>query len=152
MTFTENRQRVTDPSGPLFLLEISADSFSGPAYLASDNRDWVSNGRTYIGTGFGFRLPDDVADTAPMLRLTLANVGRGWSEELERLGPNDIVKATFLITDKGNPDQIERRIPVRLSGASLTGGEVTAQGGMDAMLRQQAVRLRQTPSVTPGLF
>ena len=152
MTFQENRQRISDPTGPLFLLEITADSFSGPAYLAADNRDWVSNGRTYIGVGFGFKKPDDVADTAPMLRLTLANAGRGWSEELERLGPNDIVKATFLTADKGNPDQIESRLKVRLSAATLTGGEVTAQGGMDAMLRQQAARLRQTPAVCPGLF
>ena len=152
MTFTENRQRVSDPSGLLLLLELSAPSFSGPAYLAADTQDWVSNGRTYIGLPFGFKLPDDVAGQSPRLQLQLSNAGRGWSEELERLGPNETVMAKFMLADRSNPDQIERAWHVRLASASLSGAMVTAQGGLDHILRQQAVRLRANPHTMPGLL
>lgn len=150
--FLRNRQAVTDPTGMLALLEITAPSFSGPAYLAADNRDWVSNGRTYVGVGFGFKMPDDLPDQSPRLRLSLTNVGRGWSEELERLGPNEAVKAVFKLTDKGNPDLIERQWPTRLTNIRISGGYMTAEGGYDAMDRQQGVLLWSTPFTTPGLF
>lgn len=34
--FMERRQRVTDTSGTLLFLELSAPSFSAPAYLVND--------------------------------------------------------------------------------------------------------------------
>lgn len=150
--FLADVQAVSDRHGQLFMVELTAPSFSGPAYLVSDTQDWTSNGRVYVGVPFGFRKPDDVAGQSPRLELVLSNAGRGWSEELERLGPNETVMAKFMIASRRNPDQIEREWNVRIAIASISGGEVRASGGLDHLLRQQAVRLRANGFTTPGLF
>ena len=56
-TFTENRQRVTDPTGILLFLEVHASSFVDVLRLVSDTQNWQSNGVEYIGIPFGFKLP-----------------------------------------------------------------------------------------------
>ena len=152
MTFMERRQRVTDTSGTLLFLELSAPSFSAPAYLVNDTRNWTSNGREYVGIPFGFTLPDDVSGQVPKAQLVMENVGRAIGSELERLGPNEFVKSKFLLSDRSAPDVIERDITLPITGFSVTGTTATATGGADYIMRQQAVRLRFNPFTTPGVF
>lgn len=140
--FTERRQRVTDTDDILLLLEVTADSFTGPLYLAADTQDWESNGVTYVGAPFGFKLPDDTAGQSPRAQLVMANAGRGVSEELERLGPNETPIATLRVTDKSDPDTIFQTYILPITVVSASGAQVTAQCGVDFLMRQQAVRLR----------
>lgn len=151
-TFTERRQRVTDKTGELLLLELSAPSFSGPAYVVNDTQDWLSQGQLYIGIPFGFKLPEDTAGQSGRLRLEMANVGTGIGDELERLGPNEVVMATLKLTDRADPDTIALEMQIPLEQVTVTGTTATAVGGYDMTLRQQAVRLRANPFTLPGIF
>lgn len=149
--FQTNRQRVTDPAEPLVFLELTAASFSGPAYLVADTDDWVRQGRTYTGVQFRFKEPDSVSGQSPRLELGIGNVGRGFSEELERLGPNEQVMVRFIMTDRANVDG-GRELLFPISRASISTGEMSAQAGVDSMMRQQAVQLRANPYTLPGIF
>lgn len=151
-TFTERRQRVTDHDGILLFLEVSAPSFSETLRIVNDTRNWTSNGINYIGVPFGFKLPDDVSGQTARAVLTLDNVGRGITEDLEKLQPDDVVMAVLKVADRADPDAIERTYQLPMTQVSVNPRTATAQCGYDAIMRQQAVRLRYNPFISPGLF
>lgn len=152
MTFQERRQRVTDTSGTLLLLEITASSFTGPMYVVNDTQDWVSQGINYVGIPFGFKLPDDVRGQTPRAQLVMANVGTGFADELERLAPNEPVMAKMHVSDRAAPDTHAQTLFLPLTHVSVSGTTATAQCGVDFLMRQQAVRLRANPYTLPGVF
>ncbi len=151
-TFTERKQRVTDTSGTLLFLSISAPSLAGPLRIVNDTRDWVSQGVAYQGVPFGFKLPDDNRGQSPRAQLVLDNVGRGISEDLESLGPNELMMARLMISDRANPDVYERDYYLPVTMVSVSGATASAQCGVDFLMRQQAVRLRANPFTLPGIF
>lgn len=152
MTFRERRQRVTDPTGVLLLLELSAPSIPVPLRLVNDTRDWISNGDTYNGFPFQLTLPEDTNGSTPTMQIRIDNVGRGISEDLEGLGPNEIVTAKVKITDRSDPDVIEREFTLPLTRVSITGTTATASAGVDYLMRQQVTRLQYNEFTTPGVF
>lgn len=152
MTFLERRQRVTDPDGPLLLLELKSDSFAEPLRIVNDNQDWTSNGVLYTAFPFSIRLPDDVEGQAPRAQIVVGNVGLPLTEDLEALGPNELVTATIRITDRADPNVIEHTLILPLTQVSVTSQAVSASAGVDYLMRQQAVRLRYTPYISPGVF
>lgn len=151
-TFLERRQRVTDPAGTLIFLELSAPSFSETLRIVNDTRNWVSNGVEYIGVPFGFKLPDDVSGQTPRAVLTLDNIGRGIAQDLETLQPYDLVQAKIKISDRADPNAIERMYILPLSQVAVNTRTATASCGYDALMRQQAVRLRYNRFTAPGAF
>ncbi|UYK82318.1 DUF1833 domain-containing protein [Xanthomonas sacchari] len=151
-TFTERRQRVTDPAGPLELLEISAPSFAAVLRIVNDTQDWTSNGNVYIGYPFRFTPPTDQAGQTPRAQLEIDNVGRGITEDLERVQPQEMVTCRYMITDRTAPDVIARRFILPLTQVHAAGPLITAQIGVDFFMRQQAVQLRCTPYTLPGNF
>ena len=152
MTWTERHQRVTNTAGELLLLEITSPVFSGPLRAVNDTQNWTSNGVEYVGVPFGFRLPDDVPGQSARAVLEMANVGTGMTDELEQWQPGVPVSAVMKITDRANPDVIEREYRLPIESVSVSNGVVTARLGVDSMMRQQAVRLRFTPNDFPGVF
>lgn len=142
MSFTEHRQRVSDPHGILLFLELDDPAFSGPVQIVADTQDWVSNGVTYLGIPFGFKLPDDNSGQSPRTQLVMGNVGRGVTEELEKLGPGATLMATLKLADRSDPDTITRTYVLPLTNVSASGAVVSAQLGVDHLMRQQAVRIR----------
>ena len=151
-TFLERRQRVTDATGTLLFLEVSAPSFAETLRIVNDTQDWTSNGVLYIGVPFGFKLPDDVSGQAPRAVLTLDNIGRGITDDLESLQPYDVVQAKLMISDRANPNVIERTYILPITQVSVNTRTATASCGYDALMRQQAVRLRYNPFTAPGAF
>ncbi len=151
-TFLERRQRVTDTAGTLLFLEVSAPSFADTLRIVNDTRDWVSNGVVYIGVPFGFKLPDDVSGQTPRAVLTLDNIGRGITQDLESLQPYDVVQIKLKISDRAAPDVIEREYILPITQVSVNTRTATASCGYDALMRQQAVRLRYNPFTAPGAF
>ncbi|MEA9605699.1 DUF1833 family protein [Xanthomonas campestris pv. plantaginis] len=150
--FLERRQRVTDRVGPLELLEMTAPSFGAVLRIANDTEDWVSNGNTYIGYPFRFTAPTDSAGQTPRAQLEVDNVGRGITDDLERMQPNEMVMCRYLITDRAAPDLIARRMYLPMTQVRAAGPLITAQIGMDFFMRQQAVKLRANPHTLPGIF
>ena len=152
MTFTERRQRVTDAVGELLLLEITAPSLPETLRIVNDTQNWTSNGFEYIACPFEFKLPDDVAGQTPRAQIVIDNIGLGMTQDLEVLPPNELVSGVIRLTDRANPNVYERvyRLPMTLVTAGTA--QVTAQMGVDFLMRQQAVRLRFDPHTAPGLF
>jgi len=151
-TFIERRQRVTDTAGTLLFLEVSAPSFAETLRIVNDTQDWTSNGVLYTGVPFGFKLPDDVSGQAPRAVLTLDNIGRGITDDLESLQPYDVVQAKLMISDRADPNVIERTYILPITQVSVNTRTATASCGYDALMRQQAVRLRYNPFTAPGAF
>ncbi|RXK68611.1 DUF1833 domain-containing protein [Stenotrophomonas sp. MA5] len=151
-SFTERKQRITDTSGTLLFLSISAPSLPGPLRIVNDTRDWVSQGIPYMGVPFAFKLPDDTRGQSPRAQLVLDNVGRGISEDLEALGPNELMMARLMVSDRADPNVYERDYYLPITGVSVAGATATAQCGVDYLMRQQAVRLRANPFTLPGIF
>lgn len=151
-SFTERQQRVTNTAGTLIFLEVSAPSFTGPMRIVNDTHNWTSNGMEYVAVPFGFTLPDDVSGQTSKAQLVMDNVGRDITAELERVGPNETVMARMRLSDRAAPDVIARELLLPLSNVSVSGTTATATCGMDAIMRQQAVRLRANPFTLPGIF
>lgn len=150
--FIEARQRVNDADGLLELLTISHASFSGPARLVNDTRDWVSGGTTFVAYPFKFQFPQDVNGEAPRSTIAIDNVGRDLTSELERLPANAVVMATIALVSRADPDTVEWSWTVPMVNVSVDATTVSATLGVDYLMRQQAVRLRHDPNTSPGLF
>lgn len=150
--FTKQLQAVTDTDGIIMLLEVTCDAFTGPLRIVNDTRDWTSNGQTYIGYPFGFTLPDDTDGQTPRAQLVIDNVGRGLTDELERVGPNQLVMAKLLLASRRDPNQIESTYALPMSAVSVSPTSAAATCGMDYLMRQQAMNKRFTPEVTPGIY
>ncbi|MDR7193356.1 DUF1833 family protein [Luteimonas terrae] len=153
-TFTERRQRNFDPkdTAPILLLEISAPSIPETLRLVNDTQNCTSNGLEYIACPFGFKLPTDAPGQTPRSQLVIDNVGLGMTQDLEALQPNELVMCVLRLTDRANPDVYERTYRLPMTNVSAGTGQVTAQLGVDFLMRQQAVRLRYNPFNSPGLF
>lgn len=152
MTFQERRQRVTDTSGVLLFLEMSAPSMSEVLRIVNDTQNWTSNGHEYIGFPFQFKLPDDVSGQSTRAQIVVDNVGRSLTEDLERMAPNETVDIRIMVSDRVNPNAYEQDIRLPMMRVSVNASTVTVQAGDDFIMRQQAVQLRFTPHLTPGLF
>ena len=150
--FTKGRQRVDDIDGILQFLEITHPSFSAPVYIVSDTRDWVSNGRTYIGFPFRFAFPSDSENEAPQARIELDNTGRDLMGEIERLPSGAVLNAVVKIAGRDTPDVIEWSWSVPIMAISADAALISGTLSQDRMLRQQAVRLRHDPNTSPGIF
>lgn len=152
MTFTERKQRVTDKAGLLLFLEITAPSIAETLRIVNDTQDWPSNGQVYMGCPFGFKPPDDVAGQTPRAQLVIENVGLGMTSDLEALQPGELIMCRLMLSDRANPNVYERDLRLPMTMASAGTGQVTAQLGVDFLMRQRSTRLVYNPFTAPGLF
>lgn len=152
MTFMERGQRTSEKSSLLLFLEISAPSIPETLRIVNDTQNWTSNGVEYIACPFGFKLPEDTAGQTPRAQLVIDNVGLGMTQDLEALGPNELVSCVLRISDTANPNVYERVMRLPMTTVSAGTGQVTAQLGVDHLMRQQSVLLRYNPFTAPGLF
>lgn len=152
MTFIERRQRVSDPDAPLQFLEITWPATSDTLRLVNDTQSWDSNGQTYIGLPFRLNPPDDTSGQSPRGVIEIDNVGRGITADLEQWLPGQTLWARMMLADRADPDTYMVDLPLPLTRVTVTSTVARAEGGMDMLLRQQAVQLRYTPYIAPGLF
>lgn len=150
--FQERNRRVTNTVGHVELLEVTNPGFTEPMRIANDVQDWVSQGLSYIGIPFGFTLPDDVSGQAPRMKLAMDNVGRGISDELERLTPGSITMAKLIVIARDTPDVHEHVFWLPLTQVSISGATAQATAGVDELMRQAATKQIANPFTLPGLF
>ena len=86
------------------------------------------------------------------VELFAAAARHGMTQDLESLQPNEMVMCRLMISDSANPNVYERTYRLPMTMASAGTGQVTAQLGVDFLMRTQAVRLRYNPFTSPGLF
>lgn len=150
--FRTRNQRLTDDVGHIELLEVTNPSFSESMYIANDDVDFVSRGISYIGLRFGFSIPDDVSGQAPRMRLTMDNVGRGVSDELERRQPGTTTMAKLIIVPRDQPDVHQKVYWLPMTGVSINGVSAQATCSVDDLMRQSACKQTATPHTLPGVF
>ena len=150
--FHERNQRITNDVGHVELLEISNPSFTGPMTIANDTVDWVSQGVTYTGIPFGFTLPDDVSGQSPQMKLSMVNVGRGITNELERLLPGTETMARLILIARDTPNVHEHVFWLPLVNVSINGAMAQATASVDARNRQSACKQIANPFTLPGIF
>lgn len=153
MSFLEEAQRISR-EGILCLLELSSPSFSEVLRLVDDNtpEGFTFNGIRYTSFPFGFTPPSDQSNSASQIKLIISNVGRSITEELEKVGPNQEVRATVMLVDRKNPTVIAKRWRVPLSNVTVDQATATATCGNHQRMKQQAVRLRFNQNYAPGMF
>ncbi len=150
--FHERNQRITNTVGHIELLEITNPSFSGPMRICNDVQDFASQGQSYIGIPFGFTLPEDVSGSAPRMKLAMDNVGRGITDELERLQPGTVTMARLIIVARDTPDVHEHVFWLPLTRVSVSGSTAQATASVDEMMRQAACKQIANPFTLPGIF
>lgn len=151
-TFHDRNRRITNTVGHVELLEVTNPSFSDTMRIANDVQDWVSQGQAYIGIPFGFTLPDDVSGQAPRMRLSMDNVGRGISDELERRLPGSITMARLIVVARDTPDRHEHVFWLPLTQVSINGSVAQATASVDELMRQAACKQIANPFTLPGIF
>lgn len=152
MTFRENNQRITNPSGPLELLEISNESWAEPKRIANDSDDWVSQGQVYLGVPFGYRLPEDVQNGSPRMQLAMSNVGLDLTSDFESIQPGTRTMAKLIIIDRAQPDVHLHVYWLPITSVNCTPSEVSATASVDEVMRQPACRQVANPHTLPGVF
>ena len=150
--FQERNQRITNDVSHVELLEISNPSFSEPMRICNDMQDFVSEGVAYIGLPFGFTLPEDKSGSAPRMKLSLDNVGRGITDELERRMPGTTTMAKLSVVARDTPDVRENSFWMPVTGVAVNGTTAQATCGVDELLRQSACKLVANPFTLPGIF
>ena len=150
--FQERNQRIKDTVGHVELLEVSNPSFSGPMRICNDVQDFQSQGVAYIGLPFGFTLPEDQSGSAPRMQLTLDNVGRGITDELECLQPGTTTMAKLIVVARDTPDIHEHVFWLPMTGVSVSGATAQATCGVDELTRQAACKQVANPFTLPGIF
>jgi len=150
--YSERNQRLTNNVGQVELLEVTNPSFSGPMHICNDVQDFVSQGVVYIALPFGFTLPDDVSGSAPRMRLAMDNVGRGMSDELERLQPGTTTMAKLIIVARDTPDRHEHVFWLPMTSVSISGSSAQATCSVSEITRQAACKQVATPFTLPGIF
>lgn len=148
----EQLQRVTDPVGQVVLLELNAPSFPDPLRIANDTINHTLDGVEYIALPFGFKLPEQMQGGSARAKLVIDNVGRGITDYLEDVLPNDTVMAKITVCAKTTPLRVMHDTYLPLTNVSVNGALATADAGIDYLTRQKAVKLRFTPYITPGIF
>lgn len=151
MTFLADAQRVTR-EGIIALLDLSAPSFQETLRLVDDNVNFVFNGVEYLAFPFGFTPPSDQSGSASQIKLVISNVGRTMVEELEKIQPNDRVRAVLRLVDRKNPTVIAKEWRVPLSNVTVDIATATATCGNFQFMKQQASRKRYDQFLAPGLF
>ena len=150
--FHERNRRVTNTTGHVELLEITNPSFSGPMRIANDLEDFVSQSVSYIGIPFGFTLPEDVSGSAPRMKLAIDNVGRGLTDELERLLPGTVTMAKLIVVARDTPNVHEHVFWLPLTQVSVNTTSAQATASVDELTRRAACRQIANPFTLPGIF
>ena len=150
--FHEKNQRITNLTGHVELLEVTNVGFTDPMRIVNDLQDFVSKGVSYIGIPFGFTLPEDVSGSAPRMKLSMDNVGRGLTDELERLQPGSITMAKLIIVARDTPDVHEQVFWLPLTQVTVTSTSAQATASVDELMRRAACRQLANPFTLPGVF
>lgn len=151
-SFRTRNQRLHDDVGYVELLQVTNPSFSGPMHICNQDEDFVSQGIAYIGLRFRFTLPDDVSGQAPRMQLQMDNVGRGFSDELERLQPGTTTMAKLIIVARYRPDEHVHTFWLPMTQISITGAAASATCSVDHLSRQAACKVIADPFTLPGIF
>lgn len=150
--FLEATQRVTNTDGMIMLLELKSESMVEPERYACDTDNHELNGATFVGVPFAFKMPESVPGSTGRAQLVVDNVGRGISELLESLLPNEILFGKFMLCRRTTPLVVSKTWYLPITNVAISNVAATADAGSDYLMRQKGVKVRFTTARAPGLF
>lgn len=145
-------RRVNDPDGVLLLVRIDSPHISAPVRVVADTRDWRVRGEDYVALPLDVTLPQDVPREHARAQVEMDNIGRGVTDELERLPMGATLDVTLQLVSRAAPDVIEWEFTAAATKARSTTPRIALSLGDDWIFGQSAVLLRFDPSTAPGLF
>lgn len=150
----EGLQKVTDTEGQVVLLQLRCEAFSETICIANDTRDYFFGNPSlqYIGLPFYFKLPEAQQGGSARAQLAVDNVGRGITEEFEKVLPGQIVMAKIMVMQRTDPLVEVYSTFLPINNLSVNETMATADCGIGLLTSQKGVKLRFTPYVSPGLF
>lgn len=151
-TMKANLIRTSVLESPIVLIEISNPLLSNPIRLVRDNKDVVSNGKTYTACMFDVSLPSEQEKQMPKATLAIDNVSRTLTRFFEQLqgGPDTSVR--FIQILRSDPDVFEYDITLDLVNVSITPFRVTGTLSFDNLANKQSVTRIYNKVTSPGLF
>lgn len=150
--FLEATRRVTNTDGMVMLLELKAPSMAEAERIACDTEEHTYNGKVYAAIPFAFKMPESVPGSTGRAQLVVDNVGRGISELMESLMPNEVLMGRFMLCRRVAPLVVAHSWYLPITNVSVSGVAATADAGADYLMRQKGVKIRYVPSRFPGLF
>lgn len=150
----EGLQKVIDDKGQVVLLQLRCAAFSETVCIANDTRDYFYGNpqQHYIALPFYFKLPESQSGNAARAQLAVDNVGRGITEEFEKVLPGQVVMAKIMVMQRTDPmvEIFSTYLPI--NNLSVNETLATADCGIAFLTGQKGVKVRFTPYVSPGLF
>ena len=140
------------PAPFLTLIELYHPSFDEPARIVDDVVDMVHQGHRYTALPMDVTLPDDAQGKLPQAQLSLDNVGRVLTDEIEAARGLKDGTCTLLQVLRAHPDHVEWGMEMSILSVSLDAQRVTARLGFEDLLNLPAVTVAFTPEDAPGLF
>lgn len=151
-TFLENIQKLNDNEGGiLMLLEIRSPVDPTVLRLVNDNKNHMHKGQEYIGFPFRFKQPADNDNGMQEATLEIDNIGRDMMADIEKLGPNEVLKAKIIITSRNTPNYEAWAANLPITNLSANMQVISAKCGFKYLANQQAVKRRFTPFYAPGI-
>ena len=134
----------------IVLLEITATGLSTPIRIASDNRDVVHQGWTYIGYPFEDELPPESPDRPMIARIRIDNTERLIVNEVRTISEPPTVALKVVLADQ--PDTIEVEYAgMRLRNVTWDQGEISGDLVYEDILSEPVCE-QMTPARFPGAF
>ena len=151
-TDIKQAQRTNDAQGPLMLLELSHITWGQTLRLVNDTQTWTSQGLVYSPAPFVHTLPKQANGEAPRIALSLANVGRELTAQLEALPPGGTIAARVLQVFRGTPNAPFYETYLDMTAVTINAKTLEASLTRDTLDRRSAGVFRYDPNTFAGLF
>lgn len=123
-----------------------------PGYLAINNEDIVSRGKTYKAADIAFVPAKDTGDELSKASLVFSNVSRDLIDEIRQAHENPTITAELIAASR--PDTVERHIgPLEVQSVTFTTNSIKAELGQNQnIFDEQYPYGSYIPSTFPGVF
>jgi len=136
----------------LILIDIHHQSFNEPARIVADTQDITHGGNQYTALPIEISLPDEGEGKTPQAQLSIDNVGRVLTDELDNSRGFEGGSCMIMQILRSNPERVEWGIELDIMDVSIDPKKITATLGYVDLLNKPAVTIKFTPERSPGLF
>lgn len=146
---------------PVCLLTITHETLSEPVYVSSNPTDRISDdpliysttsrGNEYLFLPFDFVMPEDRADGAPRVQLTIENIDRTLVNMLRSISTPATINVEIVLAS--SPDIVEVALPALQMGTAQIGDKaITVDLIADSLINEPFPAGQFTPGTFSGLF
>lgn len=147
-----NLAALTPDDFPLDLIEIFHPNIIDGVYLVRDNKEIVSNGKTYLPVNVAINMHSDTENQLPTITISISNVSRELIYWIKKSRGAKNTRCIFKRIRKMAPDVIEREYPTTLTDLSYNMNTISATLVIHDILNKAAVKWAYTRKRTPNIY